>query len=150
MRETPNGDGPDNSVWAHAACGSTLYRFDAQTGKVWSGGGQSSIYIPGLPNLFNYVAGSTMETVNDSVTHDTVAFLGVNQDPATSASYLLALDLETGALLWFEEAPPSQHPEDSPFHGPFPIAETSAGAYVLIAAQAGTKDGAYILGIPLG
>ena len=149
VREVPEMGGGDNSVWAHAACGSTLYRFDAQTGQPWTGGGASSISIPSLPGFFNYVAGSTMETVNDHVTRDTVAFLGVNQNPESTVSYLLALDLETGGLLWSVKAPLTVHAEDSPFHGQFPIAKTAAGGYVLIAAQAGTYSGANIVAIPL-
>lgn len=152
--ETPEGGGadphPHNSVWAHAACGATLYRFDAQSGAQWTGGGASTISITGVTGLNGYVAGSTMQTVNDATTGDTVAFQGVNHDPETKDSFVLALDLETGDLLWSKEGPITQYAQDSPFHGQFPIAKTAAGGYVLIAAQAGAYSGAgSILGIPL-
>lgn len=159
------GTDPHYSVWVHVACGPWLYRFDAQTGALWAGsgvghGGSPSIDIGtiSLDGQTGYVPGSTMQTVTDADLFmggrlDQVAFLGVNKSPASLKSYVLALDLETGNLLWDVQGPEPPQNADSPFHGQFPIAKTSCGSgctsYMLIAATAGSVDGATILGIPL-
>jgi hypothetical protein len=150
--EGPEASGSDrnNSVWAFAACGPTLYRFDAQGGAQWAGSGASTINIPTVTGLNGYLPSSTMNTLTDATTGHTAMFVGAQQAPASINSYVLALDLETGGQVWSVRGPTTVlNNADTPFNGQFPIAKTSAGGYVLIATTAGSVDGSRILGIPL-
>lgn len=146
------GGGGDYSVWAYATCGTTLYRFDAETGQPWtsSQGGASSINIPTVTGLKNYIPSSTMNTVIDTHTGHTTMFVGAELEAGSDFSYVLALDLETGSLFWKVYGPTTvPHTDDTPFNGQFPIAQTTAGGNVLIASTRGQSDGSTILAIPL-
>jgi hypothetical protein len=150
--EAPESSGSDRnySVWVHASCDPTLYRLDAQTGQQWSGAGAGTLDIPTVTGLSGYAPDSTMQTVTNSTSGHTVAFVGANLTAGSKTAYVLALDLETGNLLWKVKGPTNvPDVRDAPLHGQFPIAKTAAGGYVLIAPTAGAVDGSTILGIPL-
>lgn len=78
-----------------------------------------------------------MNTVVDSHTQHVTMFVGAEVEAGSFKSYVLALDLETGSLFWKVYGPTTVlHTDDTPFNGQFPIAETTAGGNVLIAATA--------------
>ena len=148
--ETSGSNTTDDSVWAYVTCGPTLYRFDAQTGALWSGAGQSSIDIASLSGLQNYMPSSAIMTVKDANTGDTTMFMGAQQEFPTKDSYVTALDLETGKMFWKMDGPTNVGSgSDTPFQGQLPIARTAAGGNILIASTAGVHDGSSIIAIPL-
>ena len=152
--EGPETQGGDDSVWTYATCGTTLYRFDAETGSAWtsSQGGATSINVSNftLGGQTGYIPSSTMNTVIDYNTKHVTMFIGAELEAGSDFSYVLALDLETGSLFWAIHGPTTvTHTDDTPFNGQFPIAKTIDGGYVLIGSTRGESDGSTIIAIPL-
>lgn len=130
-RDPRPNSGP--SLWAYDAGDPRLFRLDAATGALSQTISLTSTLAPG------YVPASAMSiAVNGG---HPVMILGSQHLWTQDTTYIIALDLLSGTLLWSLPVGFGTYGVDQGFHGQFPIAVTPAGPVIVASRADGTFMG---------